>query len=110
MLLRPVLAAAPSTILASSALKAFAKELHGVGANGFRNCNELSHIHPSLKRLDALNPVWRLPKLLGKLPLRKTSRFTRLAKRSDYGPLAGRIFHDTPGTLAEALLIPYHPS
>lgn len=110
MVLRWSLVAAPSNFLAASALKPFAKELYGVGANCFRNGNELSHVHPSLKRLDALNPVWRLPKLLGKLPLRKTSRFTRLAKRSDYGPLAGRIFHDTPGKLAEALLIPYHPS
>lgn len=82
----------------TSALKGFAKELDGVGADRLRNRNELSHVHASLKRFDALNPVRRLPKLLGKLPLRKTSRPTRLAKRSDYGPLTGWIIHDTPGT------------
>lgn len=82
----------------ASALKGLAKEFDRVSADRLRNCNELSHIHAPLKRLDALNPVRRLPKLLGKLPLRKTSRLTRLAKRSDYGPLTGGIIHDTPET------------
>jgi hypothetical protein len=92
-----------------SALERVAKEFDRICTDRLRNCDEFGHIYPPLERFDALNPVRRLPKLLGKLPLGKTSRIACLAKRGDYGPLAGGIFHDTPGNLAEVLLIPYHP-
>jgi hypothetical protein len=82
----------------ASALERLTKELDRIGAERPRNRHELGHIYPPLERLDTLNPVRWLPKLLRKLSLRKTTSLASLAERSDYGPLAGGIFHDTPGT------------
>ena len=82
-----------------SALEGVAKEFCRIYAHRLRNCDEFGHIHAALERFNALNPVRWLSKPLGKLPLGKASRIACLAKRGDYGPLAGRIFHDTPGFL-----------
>jgi hypothetical protein len=73
------------------------EEFDRICANRLRYRNEFGHIHPPLERFDALDPVRRLPKLLGQLALGETGRIACLAQRGDYGPLAGWIFHDTPG-------------